>query len=945
MQQEEKTADPVASTGTPAWASRTFGSAAPYISARDLAVDIPVAMLIALLALPQAVALAALVGVPPQYGIYAAVFPVVVAAVVGRFRLLVSGPETAIAMLIGATLAGLALPGSPEYVKLVLLLTLMTGVIQLVVALGRFGRLLDLISSTVIEGLTAAVAVSILVAAVPAGFGVELDSRGLLSLLNSVPELFAGVRAGSAVVFVITLVTGLVLLRIWPRFTLLGAFLAGNLAAFLVSTSASGTWGADIRYLDPLELELLPFSNPFASGAVEPIIGTLVTGAVSIALLGLVQTTVLARSLGSRSEERVDTEREILAQGVSNTVAGFFSGFAGSASFSRSTALHQLGARTRLAPFLAGILMMLIALSGQAMMTLIAVPVISGVLALTSVGIFSMLDVKRIAAQPQEMMIFWMTLVSALFIGLNEGVLIGVGLSILIYFWITSWPRVRVEELTTSDGLPMHRVEVIGNLFFGSIPGVEKVLRRWTSRDGKPSTLVVSLDHVTYLDLPAGRMLLEEGRRRRRAGAGFFLVVDRDNLVEPLRRAGLLEQFGEDVLVNPYTPHPLKEKLFPFRHGIEEGTEAPDAAYWSGVADGTPVLANPEAFKALQERLRGSRLFSLLGKPQLERLLADCTVTVAAPWEPVGLAEGAQNGIVVLLGGGLDVVGQRESDSRQQVHRTIRSGDRQGIVLASALRAWNAKVYARTECRYTVIEQEKLDGALAGVSLQGNLAYSQVSDNYLALSFLDVLRPEVRQQVLDHFQTVEFKAGEFVIHQGDPGDSFYLLTDGDADVLRRNPFDSSVRHVATLGPGDSFGEEALLSGLTRNADVRMVTDGELQRLDKDDFDKVVRPVMVPDISLDNALKRTRERNVHWLDCRFPPEYEAGHLADALLIPLDELRGRIGEMDPGGTYIVYCDTGRRSAAATFLLRERNIDAFHLEGGLEAHAPSALPYVTE
>ena len=114
---------------------------------------------------------------------------------------------------------------------------------------------------------------------------------------------------------------------------------------------------------------------------------------------------------------------------------------------------------------------------------------------------------------------------------------------------------------------------------------------------------------------------------------------------------------------------------------------------------------------------------------------------------------------------------------------------------------------------------------------------------------------------------------------------------------------------------------------------------------KDDFDKVVRPVMVPDVSLDKALRYTRERNVHWLDCRFPPEYEAGHLADALLIPLDELRGRIGEMDPGGTYIVYCDTGRRSAAATFLLRERNIDAYHLENGLEAHPPSALPYVTE
>jgi CRP-like cAMP-binding protein len=440
-------------------------------------------------------------------------------------------------------------------------------------------------------------------------------------------------------------------------------------------------------------------------------------------------------------------------------------------------------------------------------------------------------------------------------------------------------------------------------------------------------------------------MLLDEGLRRIREGGGFFIVVDRDSLLPPLRQVGMIDKLGPDVLVNPFEPHPLKEKLFPFQQESRMDGEATDAALWANVPDGLLVAAFPDAMGAIQDRLRSSRLFGLLGSAQLENLLSESTVHVAEPWQPVVASDRHQHHVIILLHGVMEMVGHHQTDAHQHFRRTIRSGDRQGIVLGSSLKAWNAELRARVHSRYIAIEQEKIDTALAGASMQQGFDRAETGGDVLALSFLDVLPSDVRAKVESRISRETMNAGDFVIRQGDPGDSFFVLVEGEADVMRRNPFDNSVIHVANLGPGDSFGEEALLSGLTRNADVRMVTRGELLRLGKEDFDEIIRPEMVPTLTLQQAKRMVRERGARWVDCRFMPEYETGHLEGALLLPLDELRARVGELNPGKLYVVYCPTARRSAAAVFLLRERNIDAFQLAGGIDAYETSELPFERE
>jgi len=190
---------------------------------------------------------------------------------------------------------------------------------------------------------------------------------------------------------------------------------------------------------------------------------------------------------------------------------------------------------------------------------------------------------------------------------------------------------------------------------------------------------------------------------------------------------------------------------------------------------------------------------------------------------------------------------------------------------------------------------------------------------------------ENMQKVLERLIPQDVKAGETVISQGEVGDRYYLIAYGAAEIWKHDASSDETACVATVGVGDTFGEEALLQDGYRNATVKMTTPGRLLFLEKADFDNLVQPGMVPEIDPKDALDRI-QKGGQWLDCRYDSEYDETRMADARHIPLDQLRRRIHELDADTDYITYCHTGLRSKAATFLLRERNIRAFSLSGGI-------------
>ena len=189
------------------------------------------------------------------------------------------------------------------------------------------------------------------------------------------------------------------------------------------------------------------------------------------------------------------------------------------------------------------------------------------------------------------------------------------------------------------------------------------------------------------------------------------------------------------------------------------------------------------------------------------------------------------------------------------------------------------------------------------------------------------------QAIFMRMQRVDAKAGDVIIKQGDEGDYFYVIVKGKCVVTRETPLNRAGIKLAELGMGDTFGEEALIAGAKRNANITMLTDGALMRLAKDDFRKLLNEPMLHWVTLEQANDIVAGGG-KWLDVRLPSEFENYHMDGAINLPLYFIRLKLKTLDPNLHYVVVCDTGRRSSAAAYILAERDLNASVLKGGLSA-----------
>ena len=247
---------------------------------------------------------------------------------------------------------------------------------------------------------------------------------------------------------------------------------------------------------------------------------------------------------------------------------------------------------------------------------------------------------------------------------------------------------------------------------------------------------------------------------------------------------------------------------------------------------------------------------------------------------------------------------------------------------------------ARTDCKVTRFDSDLLDILLTWDQLSGiEVSEIQVSDDdddgdwmtriLQSQAFLQI-PPANIQAMFMRMQEVPVRAGDEVIKQGADGDYYFIIKSGKAKVTRASKSGSELT-LATLKDGDAFGEEALLSEAKRNATVSMETDGVLMRLSKDDFNALLKEPMLNWLTLDDAHEKVRH-GARFLDVRLESEHANTGIAGSVNIPLFMLRLKADGLDPQVVYVVYCDTGRRSSAAAFLLSERGFQTYVLKGGL-------------
>lgn len=183
--------------------------------------------------------------------------------------------------------------------------------------------------------------------------------------------------------------------------------------------------------------------------------------------------------------------------------------------------------------------------------------------------------------------------------------------------------------------------------------------------------------------------------------------------------------------------------------------------------------------------------------------------------------------------------------------------------------------------------------------------------------------------LLNRIEAIAVWDKDVIIREGEEGDYYYLIESGRAQVTRLVGGANLV--LAEIKAGDVFGEEALISDSKRNATVTMKSNGVLLRLKKQDFLELMQEPLLHRISFQDARAKVAQGAV-WLDVRHPPEYRHDKLPGAINVPLNDIRNSIGVLSRTTPYIAYCQSGRRSAAAAFILAQAGYDVYVLENGL-------------
>jgi len=206
--------------------------------------------------------------------------------------------------------------------------------------------------------------------------------------------------------------------------------------------------------------------------------------------------------------------------------------------------------------------------------------------------------------------------------------------------------------------------------------------------------------------------------------------------------------------------------------------------------------------------------------------------------------------------------------------------------------------------------------------------YATIVRNSKAFRHLPV---ELFVDALKKLKPVDVSKGQDVVVQGEKGDAFYYIESGEAEVWEVGIYDDEPQKVNHLISGDSFGEESLVVDGSRTATVKMITDGKLLRIEKEDFLQLVSNPMVKWIEPEEVKEKLSNGHL-LLDVRYEEEWEESSIPGATLIPLQSLRARFNELDINKPYIAYCKGGARSAVAALLLSQRGYDAISMKGGI-------------
>ena len=513
----------------------------------------------AAIVVPQGVAFATIAGLPPEFGLYTAMVTAVIAALWGSSMVMISGPTTAISALLFATLNDITRPGSPEFIQLALMLTVMVGLIQLAAGFARLGGLVSFVSHSVMTAFTAAAAVLIGVSQIAGALGLNVAGGGnVLERLIEVVEHLSQIHWPSAVLAVISLLTvaGIqTYARRLPGFLI--ALIAGSVLGYLMGGSDAG-----LAMVGQIASALPEFAPP-----VETLgrVSELAPAAIAIALVGLLEAISIGRAFAIRRHEKFDANQEIVGQGLSNAVGGFFQCYAGSGSFTRSGVNAEAGAQSPLSGVFASLFLALILLLFSDFIQYIPVPVMAGLILYVAWRLIDRAELRHVITTSRpETVILVLTLAAGLFIELDFAIYVGVIASFSVFIYDSAHPKILVSApVTLPSGRRKFRnvnlnnlaecpqilsIRIEGPLYFGSVDHLEAEMEKILEQHAGQKHILLYLKGLGKIDLAGADFLIRQIREAKANGGGFHIVALHKPLLQSLRRFHVIEELQEGHL-------------------------------------------------------------------------------------------------------------------------------------------------------------------------------------------------------------------------------------------------------------------------------------------------------------------------------------------------------------------------------------------------------------
>jgi SulP family sulfate permease len=471
-----------------------------------------VGLTLAVVTLPQAIAFSTtLAGLPPSFGIYAAIWGVLFTALLNPSRVFSGGPNTTMSAAIGVTLLPIAPPFGADYIGYALTLILLAGLIQLLFVLIRpLGRMLDLINEPIINGLICGIGLFLIFKSLTGFAGLPMNTQVEWPLWIAGHSFMAVLEFGNLYAIqigLITLITSLVvrqigLLRNW-------AILIGVAAGTAYSEYLSATVGLQNTLIEQIaNLSSVAFVSPslpvFNQEAISDIISIL-PGAVTLALLGLFQTVAAMRRMSRKVGGFTDSRKGIFADAVSNCALPFLSSLPTCASFNRMWLVYSLGGDSRVASAISALILMLMVLFFAPVIAIIPMPAMAAIIMLLGANMINWDDIKPHLKHRAEAIVFFASFLSVIFLDLFGAVIVGSILAIGYAKWEQAHPKISLQG---------NVLKIRGNIYYGSLPVIEAMYHNAIAR---VDNLVIDFSDCYYID-PEGIRWLAAAKSGRIAG-------------------------------------------------------------------------------------------------------------------------------------------------------------------------------------------------------------------------------------------------------------------------------------------------------------------------------------------------------------------------------------------------------------------------------------------